>query len=133
MGLFDIFTGKKAVDTAEKVLDAGISGIDKIFYTEEEKAETRLKMGDIWLKTQEALAGESSARSVSRRIIAWSVVWHTLLAFDVCLLLVIFDKEEKIKSVVELVGIFQLGWAFVAVIVFYFGTHIMGKLGRGKS
>ena len=28
---------------SDKVIDAGISGIDKVFYTDEEKAENRLK------------------------------------------------------------------------------------------
>lgn len=132
MAFWDIFTGDKGIDTANKVLDAGISGLDKIFYTDEEKAEAHAKMGEHWLKVQEALATESSPRSVSRRIIAWSVVANVLLAFDVCLVLALTSRKEAIQSVVELVIAFNLGWAFVAIIIFYFGPHALSAL-QGKK
>jgi hypothetical protein len=128
MGILDIFTGNKGVETAEKVLDAGISGIDKIFYTEEEKAEANKKMGDLWLDTQKVLSNESSPRSVTRRIIAWAIILNTMLFADVCLVLAITDRKQTIDRIVDVANAFNLGWAFVVVIGFYFGTHLVSKL-----
>ena len=44
MGLLSFLTGKS--ETAEKVVDGAISGIDAAFYTKEEKAQAHQKVLD---------------------------------------------------------------------------------------
>ena len=49
MGWFSFLTGKS--ETAEKVVDGAISGIDAMFFTEEEKANANLKILEWKLRT----------------------------------------------------------------------------------
>lgn len=69
-----LFAGGDTAKAATKVLDAGIAGVDKLFYTDEEKAEARARMGDAWLKLQEMMGEETTARAMTRRILAVGIV-----------------------------------------------------------
>jgi len=82
MGLFDIFkTSTKAVDVGLDLVKTGAKGIDMLFYTDEEKAQAsagiaKLKFEYAKLNVEhvKSTLGESSARSISRRIIAWGII-----------------------------------------------------------
>ena len=76
MGIFK--TSTKAVDTAADVIKMGAKGIDAIWYTDEEKAgdslkaaENKLAWGKVAVRHIESSLNESSARSLSRRYLAW--------------------------------------------------------------
>ena len=79
---------------------------------------------------QEAVASQSTPTALSRRYIAWSVVGLCWLSAVICFALVLIGNghESKVAEIVTVVKALQFGWAFVAVVVFYFGTHVIGKI-----
>ena len=73
-------------DTISKGVDAVIRTGDALVYTEEEKAEFRLKVGEWLLKWQQATSGQN----IARRLIAMLVTGVWLLESMVALVLTVF-------------------------------------------
>ena len=91
MGLWGWFTGAKQVDKtldiADKTTGGIISGIDAMFYTEEEKAQMlqkRLELSEQVSKTHIELMkvthDETTVRSITRRIIAVCIMIATFVS-----------------------------------------------------
>jgi hypothetical protein len=117
-----LFAGPKA---AEKILDGTISGIDKIFYTEEERADAKAKVFDQWLKLQEMLGEETSVRGMTRRILA-------IMFCGVYMLLTIgaavaWPWAEKYADFLWEIANAQYGWITMSVAIFYFGPYAFEK------
>lgn len=116
--------------TSEKAVDAGIDGIvnglDKAILTKEEAQ-------DFYLQMIKQHFDENTSRSLSRRMIAWAVVFTVLAVFWLCVALSLSPFASAIDKVIELVQAFELGWAFCTVIVFYFGPTLLGLLNSKKS
>lgn len=135
MGMFGKLTSLLGgADTAEhtvkKVVDGVYNGVDKLFYTDEEKSDARQKAWDSVLSfITMAYADQNSTRSVTRRWLAWAIVGSILLSFFVSLVLILLDKPEKAKAIIELANAYNLGEAFLGVIVFYFGVQFMRSRG----
>ena len=133
MGFWDIFTASKtATETAKNVVDGTIAGIDKAFYTDEEKADNiqkRLELFQqgytIWLEAQKVLVNETTPRSITRR-------WLAVLILGAFLILILaaggaymFDlawAEWLIKCSGYLKGL------AMTVGVFYFGYYAVGEV-----
>lgn len=114
MGLF-----KKKIDT-QKAFDTVSSGIDKLFYTKEEKADASAKAFEQWLEWYKQANDENSTRSITRRYLAVmfaTVFLVLLLSSGVCWL---FDADyaaflwELSKTVAPYVG---------SIMAFYFGYY----------
>lgn len=124
MKLLDIFRSGPAA--ADKVLDATIAGIDKLVYTDEEKAEARKALLDNWLDLQKTLGEETSIRGVTRRILACvysgTYVFLTLAAVGVWK----FDPEyaDFMWDIAQ--GTY--GTITLTVAAFYFGPYFIQKL-----
>lgn len=140
MGFFSFITGAKALDTttriAEKTTDGIISGLDKIFYTKEEQAETltkRLEIADkianTHIKLMEVTASETTVRSITRRIVAIFVMVMTFVCMVSIALIWKLDQEWAL-FMVELVEYFQIGIAFISVVFFFFGSYIASKFSK---
>lgn len=67
MGLFTI---SKSMD----IINQGASIIDAAFLTDQEQAEIGIRYAEIYLKTLQNTAGESSARAITRRFLAWGII-----------------------------------------------------------
>lgn len=78
-----IFAGP---DTVGKMVDAGISAGDKLFYTEEEKAENHLKMQGWYLKLLESMSPYNLAMRVLAFVVA--AMWSIMLASSTSLYVV---------------------------------------------
>ena len=133
MAFWDIFTASKvAADTAAKVVDGTINGIDAVFYTDQEKAENVVKRIElfqqgysIWLEAQKVLINESTPRSITRRILAVLI----LASFLVLILAaggVWFFNEIWAKWLIECSG--YLKGLAITVGVFYFGYYAIGNV-----
>jgi hypothetical protein len=143
MGFLDLFKkSDKVIDTAAEIATMGAKGIDAIFYTEEEKAETamksaelKFKWGELALKHAETTMGESSMRSLSRRYLAWgvfslggfltlySLAFKTLNSFWT-------DKGFGLVSTHAL-ELLKIWWPIIlAAGVFYFGAHLLSLRGK---
>jgi hypothetical protein len=111
---------------AEKVLDAGISGIDKIVYTEEEKADARQKMLDIWMELQKTLGEETSVRGVTRRILAIMFCSsYILLSLGS---VAVWKWDKAYADFMWDVAQGTYGTLTLTVAAFYFGPYFIQKL-----
>lgn len=113
-------------EAASKALDAGIAGLDKMFYTAEEKAEALQQLSDTWLKTQAALQNETSIRSVTRRIIAFSVIFPYVFLVLAAAVSYLFNPEYS-KFLLQLAE-GNFGWLVLGVAGFYFGPAMFARL-----
>lgn len=122
-----IFGTPKAVSDAgeiAKTVTGGIvSGIDKAFYTEEEKAENSLTRFQLIADLIKSLQDQFTPRAISRRIIAFMFCSVFLLAFLTCLIFLFLGKLDMIKAIVDLVNAFLLGEIVLTIIFFYFGYY----------
>ena len=98
--------------------------IDDSKLTQAEKAEIQMK----YMNQQ---VDENSIRSKTRRYLAKVVVWNVFAIFWLCV--GIHFAGFDLNPILKLVGVFQLGWAFVAVVVFYFGGYYGPKFIKNKD
>lgn len=132
MGFFSaLFSSNEVIS---KGTDAVISAGDKLFYTQEEKADMNFKLRELHIKTLEAY----QPFKIAQRLLA---VWYSFLfgvAFLVGLFVAVmnvyfqysFDtsvKESKTlvqlsyEPIINIVSSFGLSGIVLAIVVFYFG------------
>ena len=136
MGLWSVISGLgkagKAVDVGLDLVTSGAKGIDAMFYTDEEKAENKAKMlpvlMDHALAMNKATVGESSIRSITRRVIAFAV----LAVFDLFVLIglgyTLWGKHAVVNDVIRLAQSCMLPQITLTVIFFYFGYYGLEKV-----
>lgn len=112
--------------TAEKVLDSAVRGIDKIFFTAEEKADAQQKLGDTWVAVQKILVQETSIQAVTRRILA-VLVFIPYILMTLATAVVYPFNQEYAKFLLELAN-GQFGWLVLGVGAFYFGPYMIGRM-----
>ena len=130
MGFFDIFrTSTKAVDTAADLIKAGADGIDKLWFTSEEKSDASAKFYENWLGMITLMVDTESIRSITRRYIAISVigVWLYLVLFGTTTFVFGGSESEKSAEFVFKV-IDSMTWQVVAIIGFYFGPEMISRM-----
>lgn len=127
--LATLFTSKKAVDaipeTAGKVVDGVLSGVDKLFFTQEEKAEASQKAMDSIYNFIKTTMDESSIRSVTRRVLAVEVVsaFVFLLILGALIYFINADWAAHILACAK-----ALSNLVLAISVFYFGPYQVGGM-----
>jgi hypothetical protein len=131
MGLFSwLSQTPKVVDTASDLATNLASGVDMIFYTEEEKAQARQKSFDAWLDMTKSL-GPSSARDITRRVIAVMVMLTCIMLTFIGVFAAASAKEHLAEVTL---GFFAEWWKIaIAVSVFYFGPHVLGAFSSKKK
>lgn len=122
----------KAVDAGKNITDGMIAGIDKVWYTNEEKAEAKQKASETILKYWEAIAKENTEQSKARRFLA-SLTFVVFFLFLVVSAGVYKWDIEYSKFLLDLAG--KISWLVSAIAVIYFGPHQLQKLGimKGKN
>ena len=134
MSIFTTLLGTpKIVSSVANTVKDGMSLIDKWGYTTQEKAENATKMMELWIGIQKATAQENSIRSVTRRILAWTILGTFLfLILMACALWKVDPKwAGYIKDIIIEV---QLGYLALLVGFFYFGSYaISGHLFSKKK
>jgi hypothetical protein len=129
MGFFSwLRTSEKAINTTTDLVDAGVRGIDALFFTEEEKSVASQKTLDTWLETQRVLINENTAKSITRRILACMIVGSFMLQSFIAIGLYRLDKEWS-QMVLDIMK--AEGTLVATVAFFYFGYYgvkqIIGK------
>ena len=138
MGLWSTIFGNNTL--VDKSTDALINAGDKLFYTDEEKAEMKHKAIELHIKLLEA----SHPFKLVQRVLA---IWYSFLfgvAFLVGLAMSIYNifikynfiatdviKEPRlldIEPLIRIVGAFGLGGIVLAIVVFYFGGGTLESL-----
>ena len=112
-----------------KIIDAGIAGADHLRFGEQERAEYDREMWKLHLKFVETSAGETTTRSVTRRMICVPIVylWLFLILLNVLGGTLGYPVQE-VKDGIE----FLTPVAMLA-ITFYLGRHIAGAFTAGKK
>ncbi len=129
MGWFSWLTGNSK--SVEKVVDAGISGIDKLFFTDEEKADYNRKLQEMHLEFVKISANESTAQSISRRMICLPVVYLWLILIVTSTALAVFMPELDITPITYAID--QMNMPALASIGFYVGRHMVTDFGGKKK
>lgn len=119
--LFTPTTVETTVETGASLLKSAASGIDKMFYTEEERADAKVKFYELWLKSQAQAASESPIRGITRRLIA--VPWMFLQMFLILATISGYFFDQKFS--ILCVDIMRENiWITGTIVVFYFGPYM---------
>lgn len=117
MGWFGWITG--GTETANKVVDGVVDGVDAMFFTNEEKSVANQKILDWKLKYAQA----SSGQNIARRVIAIGVfgLWALLIAIAV--VAKALDAKEFCTFIFEMMEA-NVNTPFSIVLGFYFLAHV---------
>ena len=130
------------------------SGVDMMIYTKEEqaidKAALTVQSMEAWLRMVEVMKSSEVYRSVTRRALSlfiifnlmcmiWLAIWAEVAAtfgwFE-SLIVVTIDSWAFTPitwSILKIAGVFELGWVFCTIIVFYFGPQLVQMMTSKKA
>jgi len=143
-GLFGIVDASKSASTLAKDVS---KGVDMLIYTDEEKAIAKEKAFNAWLKMVEIQKDSETYRSITRRILAVGIIFNLLALIWLCVgaeLAAVFGWFESVTQpvgqpftpittvIIQIANVYQLGWVFCTIIVFYFGPHLIQFFSKGK-
>jgi hypothetical protein len=122
MGWFSFLTGQSS--TAEKVVDGAISGIDAMFFTQEEKSVANQKILDWKLK----YASASQGMSISRRVITFTIAgaWLALVLLTVAVGLLLGGDHAKVTFLMNIL-VEVVMQPFSIIVGFYFLAHVVSN------
>ena len=122
-------TAEKGMDIAEKATDGIIAGVDKLWFTDEEKAEASQKIIDAQLEFTRMFAGENTEQSRARRELAKMVFKSYFALIFIMVGTWLIDKEFAAFVFTVIV---QISGLTSAVAVAYFGPHQLSKIFQWK-
>jgi len=133
-GITSLFGSSKTLDkTLTTAADGIYNGLDKLFYTDEEKAEQVQAGRKLFMQFAEKSLNENSIRSVTRRWLAFIVVGPTMLSFFTGMILIAMNVQDGVPGKVLLdASLGMMPWV-AGVLAFYFGPHMLGLMNTGKS
>ena len=117
-GLFG--SSETAEHVVEKAADGVYYGLDKIFHTEEEKSDAKQKGYETFLELMKIGYDQNGPRSVNRRWLAWGITGWILANAQLAIFFAATGRDEIVKKIIEIADAFMLGWAFAAVVGFFF-------------
>jgi hypothetical protein len=122
MGFLSFLTGQSS--TAEKVVSGAISGIDAMFYTDEEKSVANQKILDWKLSYASATQG----MSISRRVITFTIsaAWLLLVLLTVAVGLLLGGDSAQVKFLMAIMTEVVMQ-PFSIIVGFYFLAHVVGS------
>jgi len=127
--------GKTAENVSETLKDsakATFGILDEAFHTDQEKAEAKAQAVAAYIEIYKTTMSESTGTAEARRWFLQTIT-NFIMTMAVCALLaMLFDRPDIKESIVEVVREFQLGWAFVAAVGFYFMTHVAAAIMGNK-
>jgi len=123
-----LFKGSVSVD---KVFTSVTTGIDKLSFTKQERAEFDVKMADAMAQFAKDTLSENTVRSKTRRFIAIFMIINIMVLFWLCVFLTF--RGVDIQPILDLAAVFQLGIVFLTIIGFFFGTYLMARYQQEKK
>ncbi len=114
-------------EDVSKIVDGAVAGMDKMFFTKEEKAEANQKLSEWYLKYLAA----TESQNLARRFIAMIVVglWATLVVIGVTVRMFNEGMSDFIFRVLTEVVMTP----FSIIIGFYFLAHVTRTYVNGKQ
>ena len=119
-----IFGSSKNTET---IVSGAVAGLDKIFFTAEEKSEANAKLGEWYLRYLEA----TQPQNLSRRLIAIVVVvlWALLVVVAVASWWLDVAYSQFVFKVIE----DNVNTPFAIIIGFYFAAHLAKAWQKDKD
>ena len=114
-------------ENTKTVVTGAVAGMDKLFFTKEEKADANLKLSEWYLKYLAA----TQPQNLARRFIAMAVVllWSVLILIGVASHF--FDEKHGTFIFNILADVVAL--PFSIIIGFYFAAHLARSWQNGKK
>ncbi len=145
--LTSLFGSSKSVgNTIETAAKGLYNGIDKVFYTEEERADTKSKAGELLLKFAELTMDQNSIRAITRRWMAFLVIGPTVFFFvasgiafplEIYFGDPIFVEDLTVYNTPISDHFYKMFDTFApwmtGALAFYFGPHLLGALKNGDK
>ena len=129
MGWFKtLFKGRLDVN---KTFDSIATGIDKLSFTAQEKAEFSVKMADAIAEFAKSTLSENTVRSKTRRFIAIFMIINIMLMIWLCIILSLLSVD--ITTVLEIIALFNLGVVLLTIIGFFFSSYMMTRYQENKK
>jgi len=116
----------KALASADKLINHGAAGIDKLFFTKEEKAEAAQGLFNTWVGLQNIIADESTIRSITRRRLAVMLIGLFVVLMLITAVMIILNHSNY-HIMFSLATSDILLYAVVSIIIFYFGPYAISK------
>ncbi len=112
---------------AETIITGASRGLDKIFFTKEEKSEANQKLADWYLKYLAATQPQNLARRLLALIVA--LLWAVLILLGIGIRWASYEMSDFVFKVMsELVH-----QPFMLIMGFYFLAHIVRTYQDGKK
>jgi len=128
--LLSLFSSKRIVQQAVDLADDSIRGIgrwiDEQQLTDEEKLQYRRKRLELYEQFLTRAAEESTARTVTRRVLAVSIIAVYLILLLTGAVLGLVDQAIA-KWLIEWTTALQFHLLVLGVASFYFGVHLLRK------
>jgi len=153
MGFFSAIGGALGLinsnPTASALAKDISSGVDMLVYTKEEqaigKAAATANAMAAWLRMVEAMKSSEAYRSITRRILSTFIILNLITMIWICIWAEIsstfgwFESLTTVTvdgwaltpvtwSVLKIASVFELGWVFCTIIIFYFGPQLVQML-----
>ena len=98
---------------------------DALFFTDEEKADGRIKRQAIYIKLQEVVARQNTVMAKTRRMFALSTLWVFLGCIVASGAFAGFGKMDIAKALLDLAGV--LVWLVAMFAAFYVGPDAVAS------
>lgn len=115
-------------DTVDKAVDGVYNGVDKMFYTDEEKAEARQKV----FETKIEMLKHFEPFKLAQRYIAIIHTVNFVIAFWIGVVIYVFFPT-MLDGYIKLCATFQIGWIMVAIIGWYFTGGVIDSHKRKQG
>lgn len=109
----------------DKAADGIYNGLDKLIYTDEEKADALAKGRELFMEFAKVANDQNSIRSVTRRWLAFSVVGPCMVFYTGSVVFRLFGMVEESNFTVQAANNI-MPWAG-GVLAFYFGPHLLKR------
>ena len=121
----------KPIET-DKVVDFFAGSMDRLNFTNQERAEHNLKMADAVATFAKETLAESTDRSVTRRYLSIIIVSMYLLLVLGVIALSFFDPIRA-RLIMEIMKEFYLTTGFIMILAFFFGGYYLnGAINQKK-
>ncbi|MBS2100715.1 hypothetical protein [Carboxylicivirga linearis] len=108
----------------DKVFDSVSSGVDKLAFTQEERADFNMKISDKVSEFVGSSLSENTERSKARRTIAYIVVAN-FFALIWAVIILYFFNENAATFVKGMAVEWQVPTAFIMVLAFFFSAYLL--------
>jgi hypothetical protein len=119
----------KSLFSNDKIIDSGIKGIDKLFYTDEEKADYKQKL----VETHISMLGAYEPHRRTQRFITLLFCGLFAFAFLLFVGLITFHYELEASNILDAVRDFYIGEIVLTIIAFYFGGDAVAKVRQARK